>query len=259
VTLRFDTLCKLLGVVVVLLLVMPLVAIILFSFSGKIESIPTELTFRWFTMRMGVLWRSVQVSLLIAVPALAIALAISLPLGVAVTRREFPGRSLVDQIIILPLLLPGTVFGLALLQLFNSAGFERVPPLVVLVLAHVAIVIPTLARPLIAALQEMDQRMEEAAQTLGARPTRIFRDITLPMISNAVIVGLVLGFARSVNDFNMTFFLITPDYVPLSIYIYNSTNYSIPQLTSANAVVLLMMSLAVVFLSERLIDVRRKL
>ncbi len=253
---RFNTVCKLLAVLVLAYLLLPLLAIIAFAFSAKIEAAPTSFTLKFFTMRLDTLLHAVQISFTIALPALAIALAISLPLSWAVVRRPFRGKSVVDQLIILPLVIPGSVFGLGLLQLFNSSGFNSVPPVLVLILAHVTIVIPTMARPLIAALEQMDRRMEEAAQTLGASPARVIRDITLPLISNAILVGLILGLARSANDFIMTFFLITPDFVPLSIYIYNSTNYSIPQLTSANAVVLLGISLAVVFIGERVIETR---
>lgn len=244
------------AILLALYIILPLLSVVAFSFSRKVEALPTEFTLRWYTFRMPVVFRSIQVSFMIAIPALIIAFLVALPLSYTIVRREFRFKAILDQAIIVPLLIPGTVLGLGLLQLFNSAGFREIPPLLVLILAHTTVIIPVVARPLIAALQQINPSVEEAAQTLGATPFRTFREITLPLMSSAALVGFALGFARSANDFIMTLFLVDPDWVPLSIYIYNSTNYSIPQLTASHSVVLLVLSLGVIFLAQRLTRVQ---
>ena len=72
----------------------------------------------------------------------------------------------------------------------------------------------------------------------------------MPVILPTVVVGSIFGLARSITDFAITLFLVPVGFVLMSIEIYNSTNYSIPQLTSANAVILLAMSLLVVGIGE---------
>ena len=248
---HFSHWCHALAFLLMAYLTLPLLAMIAFSFSAEIVAIPTNFTFEWYTIQLHQVLYSVQVSFMIAVPAILLGFAVSLPLAYALARRRFFGRAILDQLTLLPVLIPGTVLGLALLEFFNTGVFSRVPPLGVLILAHTLIVVPVIARPLIAALGQIDQRMEEAAQSLGAGPLRTFRDITFPLISSATLVGLILGLARSLTDFTMTLFLVGPNYVPLSIYIYNSTHFSIPQITSAQSVILLALSLVVIFVAER--------
>jgi ABC-type spermidine/putrescine transport system permease subunit II len=101
----------------------------------------------------------------------------------------------------------------------------------------------------------MDVELETASMSLGANPLRTVLKVTVPVIFPTVLVGSIFGLARSITDFAITLFLVPAGFLPMSIEIYNSTNYSIPQLTSANAVILLAMSLLVVGIGE--IAVRR--
>ncbi|MGI9863070.1 ABC transporter permease [Moorella naiadis] len=247
----FANLCKWITAGVVLFLVLPLITMIVFSFSKKIEVIPSELTLKWYGFIGHDALAAIGISFMISLPAILIALLVSLPLAYVMTRTDFPGKKLIDQLIILPALIPGTVFGLSLLQLFNTGFFRGTPPLLVLILAHTAVVVPVMARPILAAMEQLGSKLEEAAETLGATPIQAFLGVTFPLISSSIVVGMIFGFARSINDFIMTFFLMTPDLVPLSIRIFTSTYLSVPQITAANAVVLVTMSVGVVLLAER--------
>ena len=192
---------------------------------------------------------------MVAVLAVVCGLAVTFPLSFAVARRDFPGKKIVDQLIVLPILIPGVVFGMLLLQLFQTRMFQGLHPLAALAIAHTIIVIPLMARPLIAALQQINPSVEEAAQSLGANPIKTFFSVTLPLVAPATLVAVILALARSLNDFIVTLFLINPDYVPLSIQVYKTTLYGMPQLTSAIAVVLLLFSLGLVFIAEKFIEV----
>jgi ABC-type spermidine/putrescine transport system permease subunit II len=89
--------------------------------------------------------------------------------------------------------------------------------------------------------------------SLGASPLLTIVKVTVPMIFPTLLVGSIFGLARSITDFAVTLFLVPAGFLPMSIEIYNSTNYSIPQLTSANAVILLLMSLLVVGIGEAVV------
>ena len=228
----------------------------LFAFSDKISAIPTSFTVKWFTMRINLVLHALKVTLYIAIPALIFGFLISLPLSYAIAKRKFWGKNILDQIVIIPILIPGTVYGLALLQLFNTSVLKSVPPLITLIIAHTMVVIPVISRPIIASLQQLDNSCEEAAYSLGSKPIKTFVKITFPLISPGVLIGIIFGFARSANDFIMTLYLVSVNSVPLSIYIFNSTHYSIPQLTAATTIPLLILSFILIYIAEKFTEAK---
>jgi len=253
---KFDNFSIVVTIILLLFIVLPLMAMTLFAFNAEISAIPTSFTVKWFTMRINLIFRALKVTLYIAIPALILGFSISLPLSYAIAKRNFWGKNILDQMVIIPILIPGTVYGLALLQLFNTSLLKSVPPLVTIIFAHTMIVIPVISRPIIASLQQLDNSCEEAAHSLGSKPIKTFIKIIFPLISPGVLVGIIFGFARSANDFIMTLYLVSVDSVPLSIYIFNSTNYSIPQLTAATAIPLLILSFIVIYIAEKFTEAK---
>ncbi len=247
----FTSLSKIVALICIVSIVMPLLFMVLFSFSKNIEAIPTEYTFKWYMYNLDSIANSMLNTFIISISAVLIGLLVTLPLCYALARTHFLGKRIVDRLTILPQLIPGTVLGLSLLQLVNTGSFERISPIITLIFVHVVIVIPVISRPIIAALEETGTTFEEAAKTLGASPVRTFITITLPIISPSMLVGMIFGFARSITDFIITLYLVPPGFIPMSIQIYNSTQYSIPQITSANATILLVVSLIVVSIAEK--------
>lgn len=238
---------------VALLTILPLVSMVLFSFSKKIEALPTQWTAEWYTFNSSDVVASIRDSMFVSVPAVLIGLCVTLPLAFAMARHDFPGKKAIDQLIVLPMLVPGTVLGFALVGLYNTGAVSRVVPAVwFLIAAHVVVVVPVLARPTIAAIQQLGVAVEEASMSLGASPFGTVLRITLPSIFPSVLVGAILALARSMTDFAVTLLLVPIGFIPMAIRIYNSTNYSIPQLTSANAVILLLLSLGIVGVAELL-------
>ena len=128
-----------------------------------------------------------------------------------------------------------------------------------MIIAHVSIAIPYTARPIIAGFEQLDQGLEEASSTLGAKPFRTFVKIILPMLIPSVLAGGIIALARSLNDFIITIFLVQPDYVPLAVQVYRTTQYGIPQLTSAMGVVLLIFSVAFATVAELLFRIEVEL
>ncbi len=143
----------------------------------------------------------------------------SLPVGLLVAwllaRREFIGKSALNAVVHLPLVLPPVVVGYLLLVLLGREG-----PLGRLLydlfgvslpftwegaaLAAAVMAFPLMVRAMRLSLEGVDRRLEAAARTLGARPIGVFLTITLPLMAPGVVVGVLLGFARSLGEFGAT-------------------------------------------------------
>ena len=155
-------------------------------------------------------WQAILLSLKVS----TIAVIISLPFGILMAwllvRVRFPGKSLLDSIIHLPLVLPPVVVGYLLLismgrrgfigeWLYNWFGFSFTFSWRGAALASAVVAFPLMVRAIRLALEAVDQRMEQAARTLGASPLRVFFTITLPLSMPGIIAGIVLAFARSLG------------------------------------------------------------
>lgn len=235
--------------------ILPLIFTIGQSISGTLSVFPSQLTLKWYTLKFEAVISSLGVTLLIAICASLLSLIYTLPVAYTLVKRKYPLRGMIDQAIILPILIPGIVYGLALMQFFKSVGLSRMPPYLILIIIHSVLVIPFIARPLIASLQQIDHALEEAAMTLGADEVRTFFDIIIPTIAPGILSGLLLAFARSSGDFIITLFFITPDFIPLSVRVFQSTSYGIPQITSAIAVTLMIVSIGYILISRTLFRV----
>jgi molybdate transport system permease protein len=155
----------------------------------------------WFTLVTAAL-----ATLLMLPPGLLIAWALA--------RGQFRGRTLLDTLVSLPLVLPPVATGLVLLTLFapfgpigrllSRAGVQVVFTWKGVVLAMTVMGLPLFVRTLRAGFEQVDRRFEAAASTLGAAPLRIFLTVTLPLARPAVIAAAVLGFARAIGEFGAT-------------------------------------------------------
>lgn len=180
-------------------------------------------------------WEILALSLKVALWGLAT----SLPLGVAVAfvlaRKSFPGKTLFDAVVHLPLVLPPVVVGYALLVLFGTQGpiGRLLEPLgIVLVfrwtgaaLAAAIMGFPLLVRAIRLAIESVDPRLELAARTLGASRTRVFFTVTLPLSISGVVTGALLCFARALGEFGATITFVSnipgeTRTLPLAIYTY---------------------------------------
>ena len=147
-----------------------------------------------------------------------VATMVMLPPGVALAwllaRRRFPGRTVIETAVSLPLVMPPVATGLILLELFGrrgpigrvleAAGIEVVFTWKAVVLAMAVMGLPLLVRASRAGFEQVDQRYEQIAQTLGAGPARVFLTISLPLAGRGVVAGALLGFSRALGEFGAT-------------------------------------------------------
>ena len=146
---------------------------------------------------------------------MVVVLPVALGLAWVLARWAFPGRWLIEAVVNLPLVLPPVVTGLALLLVFGAqgpvGGWLRATFGITLAfhwtgaaLASAVMALPLVVRPLRLALEAVDQRLEQAAATLGAPPWAVFARVTLPLAVPGLIAGSLLGFARAFGEFGAT-------------------------------------------------------
>jgi molybdate transport system permease protein len=153
-------------------------------------------------------------TLRVALAATLLVAPAGIALGHALARRSFPGKSLVETLVALPLVLPPTAIGYLLLALFSRSGWlgERTlgfdPGLLftwrAAVLASAVVALPLVARTARAAFEEVEPRYELMARTLGFTPWRAFVAVTLPLARRGLLAALALGFGRALGEFGAT-------------------------------------------------------
>ena len=158
---------------------------------------------------------ALRLSLVCSLGALAVAVVLGVPLAWVLARTTFPGRSLVRAVVVLPMVLPPVVGGVGLLSIFGRRGllgshigsWPGFPlPFTTrgVILAQAFVAMPFLVVATEAGLRQLDQRYEEAAATLGARPWRRFRTVTLPLVAPSLAAGAALCWARALGEFGAT-------------------------------------------------------
>ena len=183
-----------------LLLPILVVAVVSLNDAPSLAFPPTRISLRWFGafLTSADFGRATRISLEVAAATALIALALGTAAAYALGRYPVPGRSLVLQFLTSPLILPGIVVALALLQLYAQLGVT--PSEASLVAGHVVVALPYAVRTMHAAFATYDTTLDDAAATLGARPLRTFFRVTLPVIKPSLVAGGVFTFAISSSN-----------------------------------------------------------
>ncbi|MGH7326195.1 MAG: molybdate ABC transporter permease subunit [Candidatus Rokuibacteriota bacterium] len=196
----------------------------------------------------------IQLSLQVSILATAVTLTFGVPIAWVLARRRFPGRHLLETLVVLPLILPPTVLGYYLLLLIGrrgpvgatlaAVGIELAFTWRAAVLAAVVGSIALVIKATQAGFEGVDQRLEQAARTLGRSEWSIFWSITLPLAWRAVLAGGVLAFCRSMGEFGITLMVAgsipgRTQTLPLAIYDRVQAN----QMEEANAFALIAVGL----------------
>jgi molybdate transport system permease protein len=190
-------------------------------------------------------WIAVALSMRIAVVATAFALPFGIAIGWLLARKKFWGKTLLDGIVHLPLVLPPVVTGYLLLISFGRKG-----PVGAFLYEHFGIVFsfrwtgaalacgvmgfPLMIRPIRLALEVIDRRLEDAASTLGANQALVFFTITLPLALPGVIAGVLLCFARALGEFGATITFVSN--IPGETQTISGAIYTLTQVPGGDAV-----------------------
>jgi sulfate transport system permease protein len=200
----------------------------------------------WDAVSSPQAWAALRLTLIVSLVIVAINAVIGTVIAWVLVRDEFPGKRIVNSLIDLPFALPTIVAGLTLLALYGSkspVGIDIAYTRVAIGAALLFVTLPFVVRAVQPVLEELDRDMEQAAESLGATPFRVFRSIVLPNLMPAILAGMGLGFARAVGEFG-SLVLITGN-VPFdtqvaSVFVFSQVESDRPVTAAAVSVVLLL-------------------
>jgi molybdate transport system permease protein len=207
-------------------------------------------------------WTAILLSLRVAAVATLVATPVGIALAWLLARRDFWGKSLLDALVHLPLVLPPVVTGYLLLLAFGRRG-----PLGALLADYLGIVFafrwtgaalacgvmsfPLLVRPIRLSIEAVDRKLEQASETLGAAPWRVFATVTLPLSLPGVLAGMVLGFAKAIGEFGATITFVSN--IPGETQTISSAIYSLIQTPEGDTAALRLVIVSIVIAITALI------
>ncbi|MBC7604584.1 MAG: molybdate ABC transporter permease subunit [Ramlibacter sp.] len=215
-------------------------------------------------------WFPLGLSLKVAAFATALALVAGVGLGWVFARKEFPGRSVLEAVFMLPLVLPPTVLGYGILVAagrrspLGSWLREHFDYTIIFswhgaVIASAVVALPLVLKSASAAFAGVDQSLEAAASTLRQSPLSVFLRVTLPLAWPGILAGTLLAFARAMGEFGAS--LMVAGSIPkqtqtLSMAIYDATQSGQDDLALTLVAVTCLLSIAILVLSNRLFSFR---
>ncbi|PTX64619.1 iron(III) transport system permease protein [Melghirimyces profundicolus] len=255
------------GVFGVIILLLPHATLFLLSLvpegTWTYQTYPTTFSFENYILLMKdpTIWEPVRNSLLMATVATAGNFLFGIFASYVLVKRRFRGKNLLDILVMLPWALPATVVAMNMILAFNvptpfTFGHVLVGTFWILPLAYFIRHIPLVVRSTNAALEQLDDSLEEAARNLGARWTTTFRRVILPVIMPGIMAGTLLAFVTAVGEFVSSVMLYTIDNRPISIEIMNQLRMFNLGQAAAYAVYQIILIAGVLWISQRFFGVK---
>ncbi|WP_306262095.1 ABC transporter permease [Pararhizobium sp. IMCC21322] len=234
--------------------------IIIFAGASAGEALafpPNGLSLKWYfkVFTIESFRDSFLLSMFLAIFGTLTALLLGIPAAYALNRYDLPGNETIRTIVAAPIIVPGIIVGLALLRyLVIPLDFTVT---MALFMAHTALVLPYAVRVVSSSLNNLRADMEEAAVLLGCTRLQAFMKVVLPNIRGGVLAAFILGFVTSFNQVPVSLFLSGPGVktLPIDMLAYMEITYD-PSVAALSAL-LAFMSLAIVFIAERLLGFSR--
>jgi spermidine/putrescine transport system permease protein len=226
----------------------PIVVLIIYSFNKARRGLVWQgFTFDWYPKLFAndELLDSLVVTLEVAVVAVLVSTVLGALLGLGLARLRFRGRGATETLLLVPMITPEIVMGLALLlfflQLFDAHG-----SVAQLWVAHITFCVSYVAVIVRARAANMDPHLEEAARDLGASAMGAFRYVTLPLIAPAVLAGALLAFSLSFDDYVVTTFNAGVGGSTLPLYIYGAIKFGVtPEINAISTIIVAVTAVAI--------------
>lgn len=218
----------------------PVLIMIVFSFNNqKANTNWVGFTTEWYgkLFHDSELWGIFLNTLLIAVISTLLAVIIGTIAAVGLARFKFKGKSIIDNALYVPIVIPEIVLAVALLSIFSAINF----PLgtFAMILGHTTLTVPFVIITIKSRLSDFDQSVEEASMDLGANRRTTFLKVTLPMIMPGVISGGFLAFTLSLDDLIISNFISGPNSMTLPIKIYSMVKSGIsPEINALTTIII---------------------
>ena len=237
---------------VLLFLYTPILVLMAMGFNASpLYELPFEFSTRWYSDLMGneSLLTAGFNSIVLALITSVVATAIGTLAALALSRRHFRGRSLLQLLLLPPIAIPWLITGTAMLIFFFWTGIGR--GMHALVIGHVALAVPYVVLVVGTGLQTVRADLEEAAMSLGSTPIHAFFAITLPLLFPSILGASLFAFAVSLDQFVVSYFLSSPGYVTLPVQIYSAIRKGFTPEINAISTLLLLGSMTVILIFAR--------
>ena len=231
-------------------LYVPIVVLIVFSFnSARTGAVWQGFTLGWYQRLISndALMASAARSLVIAATSTIGSVLIGTLTALAMERQHFRGKTLLDDLLYMRVIITVIVAGVSLLLFFAATRMER--GFITLLAAHIAFSMPFVYLTVRARLADFDRSVEEAAQDLGADELKTFWYVTLPLLMPGIVSGALLAFTLSIDDFIISFFVTGKGWNTLPIYIWSQLKQGVTPEINAISAMLLLFSVSIIVLS----------
>ncbi len=246
---------RLVAVLVFVFLYAPIAVLVVFAFNtSRIPTWPIQgFTLHWFAdlAQSSEIRQALRNSLLIGTTATIVAMVIGTLSAYAAHRYRFPGKQWIQRIVLLPMVVPGVVTGIALLTLFDFFGIQL--SRITITLGHITFLLAIFFTSVFARLQRLGIDIERAAMDLGASEVRAFRKAVLPNLRLTLIGAGLLAFALSFDEIAVTFFL-TGNSNTVPLLIYSMMRLGITPTINALATTILFVSVTLVVIATALLQ-----
>ena len=230
----------------------PIVVMMAMGFNeSSLYEMPFSFSTRWYEALYDntPLLTSGMNSIIIAVITAVIATSLGTMAAVALERRTFRGKSLLQLLLLPPIAIPWLITGTAMLVFFYWSGIGR--GMHALLIGHVALAIPYVVLVVGTGFKTIRVDLEEAAMSLGSTPVHAFFAVTLPLLYPSIIGAALFAFAVSLDQFVISYFLATPGYTTLPVQIYSAIRKGFTPEINAISTLLLLGSMAAILIFAR--------
>jgi len=222
-------------------LYLPILVVVVFSFNqSKRNIVFTGFTFEWY----GKLFQNTRLldalgnTLTVALASTVISVVVGTLGAIGLHRYKFRGKSAVEALMYIPVVIPEIILGISLLALFTIGHLPL--GLLTLIIAHATFCIPFVVFTVKARLSGFDASVEEAAMDLGATRLKTFWEVTLPALMPGVVSGAMLSLTLSLDDVIISFFTTGPDSTTLPIQIFSMVRSGVsPDVNALSTLILL--------------------
>jgi putative spermidine/putrescine transport system permease protein len=237
----------------------PTVVVVLASLNptAMLAVPPAGFSLRWYVNALTYpqFQRAALHSLLVTGVTVALAVPMGTAAALALVRRRVRGRAGLEALFLSPLVVPGVAAGLGFLIL--AARLQLLQSFAVLVAAHVIVVLPFVVRSVSVSVANLDPMLERAAASLGARPVRVFRRVTLPLLRPGLAAAVIFAVLVSLNEFVVSLFVSTrvTEILPVAMFTY-VVNYTDPTM-AALSTLFIAATFAAVLIADRFLNLAR--
>lgn len=250
----FERTLRVIGVMIVLailgFIVLPAIVVTLAAFNDKalLAFPPQQWSLRWFAKAIEYedFRAGFRNGAIVSLWASSIALVIGAAFAFAIDRYAFRFKSLIETVLLSPLVIPHFTVGLGFLILAAQLGIAR--GFTIVVICHVVLVLPFVLRSVYVSLRNLDQRYELAAASLGAPPARVLLTITLPLLVPGLVSGWLFAAILSFNEFTASLFVTAQRTQTLPVAMYNYVReYADPSMAALSVMYIVATALLLTF------------